>query len=628
MGNLPGMAYRCRNDLDWTMEFISDGCLALTGYPPFDVVENRKVSYGQLILAEDQPMVWHKVQEAINQKRSFQLIYRIKTADKKVKWVWEQGCGVFSRLGELRGIEGFIADMTEVKHAQDALEAEKERLAVTLRSIGDAVITTDIAGNIVLMNKVAELLTGWTQNEAIDRPLGDIFRIINEDTREPVDNPVVKVLKAGTVIGLANHTALISKNGKEISIADSGAPIRDKTGRIIGVVLVFREITEAKRLQEALIRAQRLETAGMVASQVAHDFNNLLAPLIAYPEFIKQELSKDSRAIKYLEDIETSALQMAEINQQLLILGRRGHYNLEPLNLNKIIEQISKQLQPIPDNLSIELMMADDLMNIIGGESQVSRLIWNLVNNAREAMHDRGILRIKTENQYIDQQYGKFNFIPRGEYVKLTVSDTGPGIPLNIQSNIFDPFFTTKTSGKKRGSGLGLSIVNTVTEDHNGFIDFESKPGKGTSFYLYFPITREPIETAISKEIAGGSEQILVVDDDHIQREVTIRLLHELGYKAQAVGSGEEAIEFIKTSPQDLLILDMIMPSGIDGAETYRQALEVRANQKAIVVSGYAASDRVKEALNLGAGAFVKKPLTMQSLAKAVRKELDRVIAE
>jgi two-component system cell cycle sensor histidine kinase/response regulator CckA len=627
MSNMPGMAYRCRNDLDYTMEFVSDGCTALTGYTPFELIDNRKIAYGQLIQADDQQAVWDAAQAGIEQYEPFQIIYRIKTADGKIKWVWEKGCGVYTRNGELTALEGFITDITALKDTQDALEAEKEGLAVTLRSIGDGVITSDTRGRVVLINKIAESLTGWTQSEAQGKPLNEVFKIVNELTREVTEDPVAKVLRVGMIIGLANHTSLISKDGTERSIADSGAPIRDKEGKIIGVVLVFREITEAKRLQEALARAQRLETASMVASQVAHDFNNLLAPLIAYPEFIKAELQTDNPAQKYLDDIETSAQQMAEINQQLLTLGRRGHYNLEPLNLNRLIEIAIKQIYPIPDTLEVLTELDNSLMNIKGGHSQILRMITNLIINAREAMHDIGTLNIKTENYYMDILSAKFGVVPMGVYVKLTVSDTGSGISGDIQAKIFDPFFTTKTSDRKRGSGLGLSVVSAVVEDHNGFIDLRSKEKQGTTFYIYFPITRETIEPSTPEDIIGGTEKLLVVDDDIIQREVTVRLLRKLGYDVFTVESGEMALDYLQNNRTDLLILDMIMPLGIDGTETFKKALDINPNQRAIVVSGYAESERVKEALAIGAGAFVKKPLTLKSLALAVRKELDKVAA-
>lgn len=518
-------------------------------------------------------------------------------------------------------------DITDRKRAEEALAAEKERLDVTLRSIGDAVIATDTNGKIVIFNKIAEELTGWSYEEALGQPLTEIFNIINEKTREKCENPIDKVMETNSIVGLANHTVLIARDGTERVIEDSGAPIRNRYGNVIGVVLVFRDVTEAKRLQEFASRAQRLETAGRIAGQVAHDFNNLLAPLTAYPDLVRMELPREHPALKYLDDIERSAEQIAEINQQLLTLGRRGHYNQEPLNLNSIVAQVLNQIKPLPETLNVSVDLNDSVMAIRGGASQIHRLLLNLINNAREAMSDIGSLYIKTENFYVEALSGKYGRVPQGEYVKLQIADTGIGMSDDVKAKIFDPFFTTKSSDKRRGSGLGLSVVHAVMEDHNGFIDCESEPGEGTAFYLYFPITREQVKPAPQDEIFGGTEKILVVDDDPLQLEVCVKLLENLGYRAHAVGSGEEAIEYIKENPQDLIILDMIMPTGIDGTETYRRILEIYPGQKAILVSGYAQSERVEEALSLGAGEYIKKPLSIRVIAHAVRRELDRKAA-
>jgi CheY-like chemotaxis protein len=262
-------------------------------------------------------------------------------------------------------------------------------------------------------------------------------------------------------------------------------------------------------------------------------------------------------------------------------------------------------------------------MNILGGRAQILRAISNLLTNARDAMQDIGQLGIRTENRYVDVPSGRFASVQKGEYVRLTISDTGTGIPPDILPRIFDPFFTTKASTLRHGSGLGLSVVNAVVEDHNGCIDYESVPGVGTSFYLYFPTTREGISERESSEIIGGTEKVLIVDDDQVQREVNSRLLGKLGYTATAVKSGEEALEFLLNHPQDLLVLDMIMPDGIDGTETLRRALSINPSQKTVIVSGYAESENVKEALRLGASQFVRKPLSLNAVAEAVRKALD-----
>jgi PAS domain S-box-containing protein len=550
--------------------------------------------------------------------------FRLKTKKNNIKWV-----DLFSRKLLFQGehsVFATIVDISERVEAQRALAEEKERLDVTLRSIGDGVIATDNSGKIIQMNSAAEDLTGWSEQSAFGKDLAEVFKIINEETREDVENPVRKVLNTGSVVSLDNDTVLITKDGRERIIADSGAPIRDKNGDIIGVVLVFRDFTETKRLQEFATRAQRLETAGRIAAQVAHDFNNLLGPLTAYPALIKDDLPAEHPAQELIDQIEKSANQMAEINQQLLTLGRRGHYALKPLDLNKIVKQIVRQFHSISQTIAIKTDLDENLFNIRGGVSQIYRVLSNLISNAFDAMPNSGKLRIKTENFYADEISSKAGAVPKGEYVKLSVSDTGSGIPYEVMPKIFDPFFTTKTAEGVRGSGLGLSVVHSVIEDHGGFIDFESAPGEGTSFYIYFPITRESVDATASSSAMGGSERILIVDDDSTQREVARVLLSKLGYKTETADSGEQALKLMKNHDFDIVVLDMIMPGGMHGAETYEKMLELNQDQRAIIVSGYAESDQVNKAMKLGASAFIRKPVTIKLLGSAVRKALDEPI--
>jgi len=541
------------------------------------------------------------------------------------KWLFFTAGPLRNSDGEIIGAIETLQDITETKHAAMELAAEKERLAVTLRSIGDGVIVTDISGRVISLNHMAELILRWEEAEVIGQPLNNIFHIINGETRQRCEDPIARVLRTGRATILADNTILIPREGPERIIADSGSPIRDHSGQVIGVVLVFRDVTEKVHLEEFASRAQRLETAGRIAGQVAHDFNNLLGPLTAYPALIRERLPADHSAIDLLIQIERSALQMADINQQLLTLGRRGHYTLQPINLNTVVSQVARQFYSLSETVTIETDLSSDLFYIKGGSSQIYRVISNLISNAVDATGEVGRVVIKTENFYVDSRIGKFEHIPRGEYVKVTVADNGSGIAPDVMPRIFEPFYSTKTQEGKRGSGLGLSVVHSVVEDHGGYIDFETEPGRGTSFYLYFPITRESVETAATEQLSGGSESILVVDDDFVQLEVTRILLEKLGYKVSKASSGEQAVEMLKVRHYDLVVLDMIMPGGMDGTETYRRALELHPGQKAIIVSGFAESHRVEEAIQLGAGLFLRKPLTLKSIAKAAREILDEV---
>jgi len=474
---------------------------------------------------------------------------------------------------------------------------------------------------IQYVNPAFEKVTGYTAKEAI----GQNPRILKSGQHDDVFyKNMWYVLSNGK-----EWRGEITNRKKDGTLFTENAvisPVFDSQGKIVNYVAAKNDITETKRLQELESRAARLETAGTIAGQVAHDFNNLLGPLVAYPEIIMEEIPKDHPAVSMLRDMEKAAEQIAEINQQLLTLSRRGHYTQETLSLNDVIGQAVNQIEPIPTSLFVDTELNADLLNIKGGFSQLLRAISNILMNSMDAMENNGHVFIKTENYYIDDISIKYDRVPKGEYIKVTITDTGCGIPEDVISKIFDPFFTTKTTSKRRGSGLGLSVVNAVIKDHNGFIDINTTVGRGTSFYLYFPITRESADAPFAGKIGGGPESILVVDDDEMQREVMLNLLKKIGYKATAVGSGESAIIFLKDNPQDLLILDMIMPGGIDGAETYRKALDINPAQKAIIVSGFAETNRAEEAMGLGAGAFIRKPLTLERISLVIRKELDKVL--
>jgi two-component system cell cycle sensor histidine kinase/response regulator CckA len=268
-----------------------------------------------------------------------------------------------------------------------------------------------------------------------------------------------------------------------------------------------------------------------------------------------------------------------------------------------------------------------DLLNIKGSPVHLEKTLINLVSNAAEAISGKGAVTIRTESRYLDKPLRGYDEIKGGDYTVLSVSDTGMGIPAENREKIFEPFYTKKTMGRS-GTGLGLAIVWGTVKDHHGYIDVQTEVGKGTTFTLYFPVTREEpiaqLQKAPMERYLGRGESVLVVDDVAEQRDVAARLLSRLGYQAQVVSSGEEAVEYLRGHKADILILDMIMAPGIDGLETYQRVLAINPTQKAIIVSGFSATDRVREAQKLGAGAYVKKPYIMEKIGMAVRQELDR----
>jgi len=581
------------------------------------------ISPGELIgrnLLEFVPEEQHERvhSQTVNRKKGELSQYEINiiTAQGNRKTIHVSVSPRFDQDGKYIGEVGAILDISERKRAEG--EIRKFKTISDTASYGTAI--ADLEGNILYVNECFARMHGYERDELLGKPLS----IFHTDEHMKSAGCIKQVLQREGSCATVESMHLC-RDRREFPILMNGTIIPGEDGSPQFIAATAIDITETRRLQEFAERAQRLEAAGRIAGQVAHDFNNLLGPLVAYPELIKEELGADHKVATYLDAMEVAADQMADINQQLLTLGRRGHYNLRPLNLNTVVSQVLKQLHPRPSTLSIETELCDDLMNVKAGSSQIFRVIANLVSNAVDATDGIGTLAIRSENWYADDIDGNYGQIPRGEYVKLTVTDTGCGIPPEAQDNVFEPFFTTKKASKKRGSGLGLSVVHAVVKDHNGFIDLESQAGMGTSIYIYLPITREQATESDELPAAGGSEKVLVVDDDQIQREVTSRLLRKLGYQVEVVESGEQAVEYLKHQQCDLLLLDMIMPGGIDGTETFRRALKISPGLMAVIVSGYAESDRVGEAQALGAGAFLKKPITLKSIATVVRAELDRV---
>jgi len=389
---------------------------------------------------------------------------------------------------------------------------------------------------------------------------------------------------------------------------------------------------ERQKLQAQLQRAQKMETIGTLAGGVAHDLNNVLSGIVAYPDLLLMQLPEDSPLRAPILTIRDSGIKAATIVRDLLDLARRGVVTTEVVSLNGIIYQYFKspeheKLKLYHPGVEVETDLKADHLNISGSPVHLSKIVMNLVSNAAEAMTDGGKIFISTENRYVDRPISGYDRVEEGNYIILTVSDTGIGISAEDMGKIFEPFYTKKKMGRS-GTGLGMAVVWGTVKDHNGYIDVQSTEGKGTTFTLFFPATRQEIskdkDQLSIEEYMGKGESILVVDDLKQQREMAFTILTTLGYEADTVSSGEEALEYLKEHTVDLVILDMIMDPGIDGLDTYRKILEVHPGQKAIIASGFSETDRVKKAQKLGAGAYVKKPYILENIGMAVKAELEK----
>ena len=531
--------------------------------------------------------------------------------------VFEYRSSLVSKEGEPVAVRGIARNVTEQRLAEKALRESEERFRRLLK-YSPVPIAVNRKGRWVYVNDNALKLMGAQHSEQV---LGKslLFLVKSEARKEAKERIRTLMRQGGEAIKFVQN--IVRLDGREIEVEVVALPIMFE--RVQAWQVVLRDVTEQKRLQEELARAQRLETAGRVAGQIAHDFNNLLAPLTAYPTLIREDLPADHPVLELVDEMEAAATKIADINQQLLTLARRGHYAMEAVDLNELLRKIVS-LQRLPSQIVVRLDLAPDLFKIKGGSAQLTRALTNLIVNARDAMQGIGELTVTTENVYLDEPLRGYQTVEKGEYVRVAISDTGTGIDPAIMNSIFDPFFTTKRADRARGSGLGLSVVHGIIEDHHGYITVDSKVGEGTTFSLFFPIQRD-IETEATREDGlrrGQGERILVVDDDPVQRAVAGQFLKRFGYEVHEVASGEEAVRLLRKEPHDLLLLDMVM-EGIDGVETYRQVREFCPEQKAIIISGYAMSERVEEALNLGASTFVSKPLVPRTLAAAIRQALD-----
>ena len=385
--------------------------------------------------------------------------------------------------------------------------------------------------------------------------------------------------------------------------------------------------------EKKLARARKMEAVGLLAGGVAHDLNNILSGIVSYPELLLMEKDLAPEYRTAIETIRESGFRAVAVVEDLLTMARGVASTREPLNLNGIVNGylLSPEHQGLLKRnagVVLEKDLADDLLNIRASRIHVGKALMNLVSNAVEAVQDKagGLVVVKTENRYIERPLNGYSDVRVGEYVVLTVMDNGEGISNQDLEQIFEPFYTRKVMGRS-GTGLGLTIVWNVMQDHDGYVDVSTSE-ENTRFRLYFPVTRETIsdeETFLKVDayMATG-ETVLVIDDLEDQRRIACAMLTKLGYVAQSVSSGEEAWEYLEDHSVDILLLDMIMTPGINGLETYKRITKIRPGQKAVVASGYSLSEDVVATQRLGAGMFIKKPYTLGNLGFALKEELEK----
>ncbi len=497
------------------------------------------------------------------------------------------------------------------------LAREKERLAVTLKCIGDGVITTDTSGNVVMMNKAAERLTGWKQAEAAGKPSESVFSIISDSTRTAYPDPVKKAIHTRDIVTLDFHALLVARDGTEYSIADSCSPILDDAGHITGAVIVFSDVTEKRKLMESAQRTQKLESLGILAGGIAHDFNNLLGGIYGNMEMARMS-SKDPSVNGFLDAMLSTLERARGLTNQLLTFSKGGSPNRRTDKLFPLVHE-AVEFALSGSNVAYAFEVPDDLWLCDFDTAQVAQVFDNIALNAVQAMPAGGTVKVEAAN--VELPHGGHTTLPEGRYVSVTVTDDGQGIPFEVLPRIFDPFFTTKQDG----NGLGLAIAYSTVKKHGGTIDVKSEPGKGCSFTVLLPASAKTSPSARYMQgfISKGSGRVLIMDDDLALRNTYSVMLANLGYSTRCAGDGNEAIrifteETAAKRPFSAVVLDLTVHGGMGGREAAAEIRKIDSRVPIIVSSGYSEDEVFADPAKFGFSGSIRKPFTLSELSRCL----------
>ena len=514
----------------------------------------------------------------------------------------------------------------ERKRTEADLAAEKERLAVTLRSIADGFITLGTDGRVLMLNAVAERLTGWTAETAVGQPLGAVFQLLHERTRKPRARVLQRIVETGAAEGLEGPALLAPRGGapgSERVIEGNASPIRDHTHRKIGAIIVFRDITERRWIEAEQQKADKLDSLGVVAGGIAHDFNNLLTAILGNLSLALVHPALDDAIGERLTTAKKAASRAQDLSRQLLTFAKGGAPIKQTTNLPGLLrDTLSLTLHGAP--VHCEFHLPDDLWPVEIDPGQISQVFSNLATNAQQAMPAGGTLRVSAEN--LDLLCASHSLgLRAGRWVRLSLQDQGIGIPEESLKKIFDPYFTTKP----KGTGLGLATAYSIVKNHGGLIHVESRPGEGSTFSLCLPASEKQIVPLpkLPLQPVADSPRILVIDDEEAICMLVTCTLEALGYEVTEKLDGLSAIDAYEAAmsegrPYRLVISDLTMPDGLSGAQTIARLREIDPAVRAIVSSGYANDPVLSRFEEFGFTGMIAKPYEIDALARKVAEVL------
>jgi PAS domain S-box-containing protein len=605
---------------------VNDAFLGLFGYTREEVIGQNPLKLGMWANPGDRAKMVETLQEK-GRVQDFETQFLRRSGEIR-------DVSVSSEVIELAGqryILGLTHDITEAKRAEKALRETTETLQTVIEASPVAIILLDPDGNVKLWNAAAERLFGWRETEVF----GQFLPYVSEDKQGEYSTLRERVLRGESFSGV--EVRCRKRDGSPVDISIATAPMRDADGNITGIISVNIDITERKRgeeerrkLEEQLFQAQKMESVGRLAGGVAHDFNNMLSVIIGRAEMALKADVAAGELQDNLKEILKAGLRSADFTRQLLGFARKQTAAPKILDLNGTISGMLKILtRLVGEDIDLIWQPGPDLLKVKIDPSQVDQILANLAVNARDAIPGVGAITIKTEKVVIDDSNMADHpeFIP-GEYVLLTVSDTGEGMSRQVCENIFEPFFTTKELG--RGTGLGLSTVYGIVKQNCGFIYVDSEPGKGTTFKIYLPRLEDETARVPSEEADGehptGTETILLVEDDEAILNICEMILENLGYTVLAAPTPRDAIHLVENNPGDihLLITDVVMPE-MNGVELAEQLRAIRPNLKHLYMSGYSADVITDRGIPDDGVNFIKKPFLSDDLAARVRQVLDHL---
>ena len=517
--------------------------------------------------------------------------------------------------------------MSKRRKAEQALEEEKEKLSVTIRSIGDGVITTDTEGCVTMMNNKAEDLTGWPLREARGRAFREVFRITSEKTGKTAADPVTGVLESRSIIGLGSDIILTSLKGNDYIISDTAAPIRDSRGGIIGVVVVFSDITAKRKRNEQINKSEKLKAIGILAGGIAHDFNNILTAGMGNISLAQRKADREGlqEITEPLLDAHESLQHARDLTGQLLTFSKGGNPVKKETDTAPFIEEVIEASASV-SGIRFERSIPGHAEPLLIDRGQAAQALRNIIQNAVQAMPEGGTIHISAEN--VTGGAGCNIPLQKGRYVSIHIKDEGIGIPREYVSRIFDPYFTTK----QEGNGLGLATAYSIVRKHGGMIDVSSESAEGTCVSVYLPAytgdgrsEEGPTEVVEKYQQEGG--KILLMDDEEFVRKVGERILSELGFEIETAEDGEKALDMYakaleKKTPYNAVIMDLTIPGGIGGKETMEKLMELHAGVKGIVSSGYSTDPVMAEYKKYGFSGCIQKPYEIDELKSVLNEVL------